>query len=425
MHIKQALLHNTGWKILTMLFTFVNNLLIVYTLGAVMSGSFFYALSIFTLLSIILRFGLENGIIYVCSKYPKSTNAVTSFLLIVVFFQIFITYFVIKYFINVPISLNLLWATLFVLNNILLLYVSAFYQVKKRFISLNVSTTVFVVVQCLALMIYYFTKNNNDPASDVNFLMMTIALSSFINILFLAGYIYLKEKTDFSKLVFNKTTNTQLLKFSLLNFLCGVLLFLIMRTDLFFVEKYCSSIILANYIQIIKIGQIILVFPGQISGVLFPYTVNSEAFFEEKISFFLRICNAVFAILFMLFLLLGKLVILSLFNKDFDYMFLGLCGTLPGVYFFTLNLIIISYFEGKNLQKNMLFSYFLILLIIVLGDFYFVPIYGYMAAAIIFSIANLMGLLLSIYYFQKHTNLSLKQIFKFRKTDFDLLIPKL
>ncbi len=419
MQIKQALLHNTGWKVLTMLFTFVNNMIIVYTLGAAASGDFFYTLSILSLLSIVMRLGLENGIIFVCSKYPKKENVVASFLFIVIFFQCIISYFFIKYFIKPSASFNLIWSTLFVLNNILLLYVSAFYQVKKRFIALNISTTVFVVLQSLVLIIFYFNKKYFSSTNTINFLMIGITLSSLLNIIFLSIYIYIREKKDFLNPHFNKETNTELVKFSLMNFLCSILLFLIMRTDLFFVEKYCSGIILANYIQIIKIGQIILVFPGQISGVLFPYTVNSDTFFEEKISFFLRICNVIFIIFLFFFLLLGKFVIFSLFNNDFNYMFTGLCGTLPGVYFFTLNLVIISYFEGKNLQKNMLLSYFLILLVIVSGDYYFVAKYGYMAAAINFSVANLMGLWVSIHNFKKITNLSFIQIFKYKKSDFN------
>ena len=160
MKFKQALLHNTGWKMLSMLFTFLNNILIVRILGVEDSAIFFYALAFFILLSTVLKFGLENGIVYVLSKNHPSIKPLTYFLLFFILIQSLVTGVILKYFVKEVAGFNFYLVLIFVVSNIILYYISAFYQVKKMFISLNVLSCAVVILQTILLTVIYFSPEN-------------------------------------------------------------------------------------------------------------------------------------------------------------------------------------------------------------------------------------------------------------------------
>ena len=429
MNIKEALLHNTGWRIIVMVFTFVNNIIIVRLLGAETSAIFFYALAIFALLGSVFRFGLESGIIYVTSKQPRYTGAVAVLILVVVVIQTAVTVVVLKNFISEARPFSLFWAAVYVMDNILILYVSAFFQVKKRFISLNISAAVFVLLQTVLIILFYkrgagLIVRQGWAMDTGDAVLAVISGCILLQILFLIIYLFIAEKPDFTRFVFRRQTITSLARFSIVNFIAGVILFLITRADLYFVERYCTALVLANYIQVAKIGQLMLVIPGQISGVIFPYAVNAKESFDNKIGFFGRICTAAFIFIYVLFFIFGNFGFTLLFGKDFSYAYPAMACIFPGFYFLALHLIIISYYEGKNLQKIIVYAELITLLIILAGDFFLVPIGGYIAAAIVFSAANLAGLCISLFYFKRLTSVKLKDFFYTRKSDIAALLRR-
>src|SRR5688500_6252000 len=110
MRLKHALLHNVGWKIITMVFTFVSNILIVRLLGVKDSADFFYTLAIFTLLSTVFRLGLENGIVYYTAKFPKAIRPLTALLFVITFIQIAVTWVILRYFVEDATRYTLLWS---------------------------------------------------------------------------------------------------------------------------------------------------------------------------------------------------------------------------------------------------------------------------------------------------------------------------
>lgn len=422
MKLKQALLHNTGWKMIAMLFTFLNNIVIVRILGVVISGDFFYALIIFAFVSTLLRLGLEKGIIYITSKFPKKTKAVIAFLFPLIIFQTLITFILLKFFIKETFSFNIFWAVNYIMCNVIFYYIAAFYQVRKRFISLNISNLLLIISQTIFIWFFYFKgftvfKFSGVANNIIDSLMIVLSGSILLQVLGLIIYFNFSEKIDFKNIHLNSQTNKDLINFSLLNFTGGVLFFLVLRTDLYFVEKYCNNIIFSNYIQVVKLGQILLILPGQISGVIFPYSVNTTADFEEKINFIGRFLTSLYLSIYLFFLFFGKYLLVLMFGKEFMFIYPGMATTIPGVYFLAMNLIIGAYFEGKNLQKNILVVNVVTLIIIMLGDCLFVPHFGYISAGIIFSFANFIGLFVTFYYLKKITVTPIKNIFILNKKD--------
>lgn len=426
MKFKQALLHNTSWKMLALLFTFLNNILIVRILGVEASAVFFYAIAIFILFSTILKFGLENGIVYVLSKNSQSIKSVSYFLLLFFVAQTFITAVILKYFIKEIQGFTFYWVLVYVLSNIMLYYVNAYYQVKKMFISLNVLSAVTVIIQTFLLMTIYFCDKSffvtlGITKSKIDVVLIISAGTIFLQIILLILFFYTTNKNDFIVPYSKDSSIKKLFSYSILNFIITVLFFLVLRTDLYFVEKYCTKVGLANYLQAAKIGQLLLIFPGLIAGVIFPYTINDSKALAGKVAYLCRGLTFLYLIIFLVFLGFGKFVFPWMLGKDFNLMYEIFAISFVGVYCLSISLLIISYFEGTNKQKIIIWSFLSVLFVVVIADYFLVHKYGYTGAAAIFYIANLSGLAILFNTFKKETEINFTDMFIVKQTDFNLL----
>ena len=425
MKLKQALLHNTGWRVITMLFTFLNNIIIVRILGVEASANFFYALAAFTLLSTLLRIGLENGIVYFVSTKPEKTKAITLLLLTVLLLQTVITIIILNIYAKELTGYSFFWCVVFIMSNVLY-YVSAFYQVKRMYISLNISAC--IITLCQTIFLYYiyssgtsFLQSSKAIKNENDLMLMISGLGMLIQMIFLCIYFYRLHKHDL-KLVAAKDSFTKSIFFySLNNFCVTVLFFLVLRADLYFVEKYCNKIALGNYVQAAKIGQMLLVFPGLIAGVIFPYTINAAEALAGKVALLCRLLTTVYFAGFVLFLMIGPFLFPWLLGEDFNLMYGIFIASFLGIYFLSISLLLISYFEGINKQLIIIWALLGTFVMMVVADYFLVPEHGYLAAAVVFSVANFLGVFILLKRFRKLTLINIIEIFSPKKTDWKFL----
>ena len=429
MKLKQALLHNTGWKMIAMLFTLLNNILIVRILGVETSAVFFYAFAIFILLSTVLKLGLENGIVYFLSKNPEQTKSVTFFLSIVFIIQTIIALIILKYFISETLGFNIFWVVVFIVCNILLYYINAFYQVKKMFISLNICSCAIVILQTVMLTILYVTPVNflikfgfANTAKDK--IMVISGAAILLQMVLLIIFFYLANKNDFKQPFSNNGLFKKLFSYSFLNFIITVLFFLVLRADFYFVGKYCNKISLSNYLQSAKIGQMLLIFPGLIAGVIFPYTINEPQILAGKVAYLCRFLTFIYLLIYVVFLLTGNFVFTWLLGPDFKLMYEIFAVSFFGIYCLSINLLFISYFEGINKLKIILLSLAVTFMMLIFLNFLFIPSYGYMAAAYVFSMSNFLGLLILFKKFRSTTEILITDILFIKKSDWSKLTFK-
>lgn len=426
MKLKQALLHNTGWKMLAMLFTFLNNILIVRILGVEASANFFYAFAVFILLSTVLKFGLENGIVYFLSKKSKDTGAVTFLLFLVLIIQTIATIFLLKFFIKEAADFTLLWVILVVMGNTMLYYINAFYQIKKMFISLNVTSAIIIFLQSLLLLYLYYSPSNflikyKLASNNIDAMLLISGVAMIIQLILLIGFYCLKNITDFTNIKLDLNVTKNIFSYSLLNFVITVLFFLVMRLDMYFVEKYCNKIDLSNYLQAAKIGQMLLVFPGLVAGVIFPYTIEAPQVLAGKVAYLCRTITFLYLIIFITFLFTGRFIFTYMLGPDFNLMYEIFAISFFGVYCLSISLLFISYFEGINNQKIIIKAFLVTLIIIIITNYLFVPKYGYLAAAATFSIANFFGILVLLNAFNKETALKFNDTFLVKLVDIKFL----
>lgn len=426
MKIKHALIHNTGWKIIAMLFNFINNILIVRILGVEASANFFYVVAILTFFSTVLRVGLENGIVYFISKRPEKEKAIVWLLFFVLTIQTIVTIICLRFFVKELVGYSFFWCVVFIMSNVLVYYVSAFYQVKRMYKSLNISGCIMVLCQTLFLGFLHFTDanilfNNILAKNKSNSILIISGAAILFQMMFLCYFFYDIYKSDLSLQVKQKGIAKELFGFSLLNFGITVLFFLTLRADLYFIEKFCSKAVLGNYVQASKIGQMLLVFPGLIAGVIFPYTINEAGVLARKVAVLCRLLTLFFFVGFIAFIILGPSIFIWLLGKDFNLSYHIFNASFLGVYFLSVNLLLVAFFEGINNQLIIIYTFVATFLIIAVADYFLVPAYGYLSAAWIFSVANFIGSLILLKTFIAKTGVKMKEIFLFQFSDVKLL----
>jgi O-antigen/teichoic acid export membrane protein len=418
MKLKLALLHNTGWKLIAMVFTFLSNIIIVRFLGFELSATFFYDIAIFTFVTTILKFGIENSIVYFASRNNENSKKLFSLVVFITIVQTLIT-FLFYNFLTPSIKVySLFWLLVFILGNTLLYSINSFYQVKKMYKSLNLINTMVTFLQFALLSIIYFINPNlfGYNTEKLNVVFTIFGVVTLIQLIILVINYSASEKITLSNI--DNPFVIKIFKYSVLNFAATVLLFLLLRADFYFVEKYCSIKNLSNYIQAAKFGQMILVFPGLISGVVFPYSINAEQNFNYKIALICRYLSLVFLIGFLFLLIGGSNIYVWMFGVAFDLMFKIILATYLGVFCLAINNVIVSYYEGNNKQLIMLKANVISLLLLLILDYIFVPIYGYLAASIIFTVANLVGMIILLKHYSQISSINMKDFFIIKKSDF-------
>jgi O-antigen/teichoic acid export membrane protein len=414
MNLRAAIFHNTTWNIIGTLLTFISNIIIVRLLGVEYSGSFFYVLALLTLICTALKLGIENGIVYIVSGHPGSTRPLFLLLFPVAVLQslaaIVITYFMAGMIENISQS----WAVIFVISNIFYYYITAFYQAKKMFKSLNVFKTFFTAVQTILLSLLYFNKEGiyprileQIPLMQVIFIILT--LFTALQIAVLLAYFYLKT-THPGPATLDLPLFKRLMNFSGINYLVTILIFLISRVDFYFVEKYCDPVTFSNYSQVAKLGQIALIIPGLLGGVIFPFSASTQDGMQGKVVLLCRASGLFFLCFFLIVLVCGNGFFPWLLGADFNLVYKGILLSFLGVYSMAVSILLLSFFEGKNAQSIVLVSYFVTFCLIVTGDYFLVERFGYIAASVIFSVSNFTGMLILLHNFTKKAGINWNEV---------------
>lgn len=415
MHFKQAIIQNITWRFAGLAFVFINNILIARLLGAAQTGEFFYAVSFFTLIITCMRLGVENGIVYLSSKYENATGTLFYLMLPLLFIQSGVVFFLLKYWNIYQKQFDVAAMVIFISANVALYYITAFYQGKKEFFSINFINTLLNFLQMLVLIFFFFSSESlskEETAVRGNFIFWVLALSVAVQVIYLAIYFRLKYKFYFGRIKVHAPLLRGLFAYSGLTFASSIILFLMSRADFYFVEKYCDAGALGNYVQAAKIGQMALILPGMLGGVVFPFSIGAADAFAEKIAFLCRLLTLFFVLLLVLLLSTGYYVLPWLLGKEFNAVFLIILLLLPGIYGMSIGLIILSYLEGKNKQLVILSANLVVLLLIIAADWYVVPQYKFVGAAVVFSVANLVGTVILLRFFLKHTAVKMRSLFQ-------------
>ncbi|HEX8462031.1 MAG TPA: oligosaccharide flippase family protein, partial [Segetibacter sp.] len=211
-----------------------------------------------------------------------------------------------------------------------------------------------------------------------------------------------------------------LVRYALISLAANVIFFLVYRVDYWFVKKFCSPEDLGNYIQVSKLGQMLLIIPSIISSVVFPHTAGGtmdSIEMKENIMRIGRITTVLYLILFVLIFVFGRWLFPFVFGSTFQRMFIPFLLILPGIWALSNLSILSAYFAGVNRVKVNLQGAALALTVIFIADLIFIPRYGMIAAAIISTAGYTVNFIYSFFVLQREHKVSLSQYWSINKED--------
>jgi O-antigen/teichoic acid export membrane protein len=216
-----------------------------------------------------------------------------------------------------------------------------------------------------------------------------------------------------------------LVRYALVSLAANVIFFLVYRVDYWFVQKFCSAEELGNYIQVSKLGQMILVIPTIISSVVFPYAASGgtePAEIKDNIMRIGRIATMLFSLLFLLTIISGKWIFPLVFGPTFNLMYVPFLLLLPGIWALSNLYILSAYFGGNNKVRINVEGAALALIIILAGDTLLIPRYGIFAAASVSTAGYVVNFMYSFFILQKEHSVSFFDYLRINKGDIQWLI---
>jgi O-antigen/teichoic acid export membrane protein len=212
-----------------------------------------------------------------------------------------------------------------------------------------------------------------------------------------------------------------LIRYALMALAANIIFFLVYRIDYWFVNRFCSAEELGNYIQVSKLGQMLLIIPTIISSVVFPHTAGGGGTklsqMKDNILRIGRFTTVLYVLLFIIVLIIGKHFFPWIFGSTFQLMYLPFLILLPGIWALSNLFILSAYFGGVNKVKVNIQGACVGLVLILVGDLILIPIYGMYAAAFVSTIGYIATFLYSFLHIRKEYSVSITQYWSINKDD--------
>ncbi len=421
MEFKRALSHTILLKSINTVCNFAINLLIVRLLGVVDSGRFFYAISILALVNLVVGICLEIGITYYASKFPGQIKKMSIAIFFLLLIQGLISLVVLSI---LPIPFSNILASLFVVSYMAINYFTALFAAQKQYIIVNFIP---VLVNSIFLLwlsycfIYAGAAYDYTNAHFLTFFIGAIVLQAII----LIGWFFIFPTTTVQDSAWRQGLGKKILRFSLLVFAGNLIYFLVLRIDYYFTERFCDAVAFSNYIQVSKIGQMLLLVPSMAATVIFPYAASGEknSLRNETIRS-LRIFLVLFIVFALLLTVGGYWLFPWLFGNAFSQMYFPMILLLPGIFCLTMMTILAAYLDGIKKLWYPIVGNLIALITISILDYLFIPIWGIKAAAIISSVGYFLCTSFTCYWFLRFSGARLADLFRIERNDFLFIFNK-
>lgn len=420
MQAGKSLFQSLLWRGLYFISAFIINLLLARHFQASVSGAIYYISSIYALVLLVFSLSLESGIIYFIARKEIPADRLFGFSFgwslltgLIVFFSAY--FFFRDAYNQLPQSLLLFSAVSFIFGNLLTNYCSGFFYAHNDFAIPNAINIVVTVL--LIILLPYNGRSvipsiNNDNYFYIyfgSFMLQGIVISVAAKIKYIhKGVRYFLSWTDF-RLLF---------RYCSLVFAGNVVYFLLYRVDYLFVEKYCSLEQLGNYIQVSKLGHLFFILPTILASAVFPLTAGGKGGNMAELSALLS--RALFFIYLLacgVLVITGKWLFPFAFGESFSEMYQPFLFLIPGILSLSGLFTLTAYFAGKGQVKTNIIGSVYALVIILAGDFIFIPLYGINAAAVVSSIGYMVYQAYIVTVFKKEFNMPLGRFFLFRNSD--------
>ena len=371
---------------------FVLNVLIAQVFGAANYGSLFYYINTLAFIVLLVGFSLDSSFTFYNAK--PSTNT-TQFIKIAIVWSfcgaLLATFFVFFYNKILNDSFSTTNCFMYVGGMLLLTFFTALFNAKYHYFTQNLTIAIANTILAISLL---FLKNDFNAFTQLFFLSV---LAQGVAIAF--SYI-LKYRQKMPLQNIDKIALKPLLKYASIAFIGNVLFFLMYRVDYWFIDYFVKDkILLGNYIQVSKIGQLFIVIPSIVASTIFAVTAEGkkENMGQKTIKLSKILCVSTF-ILCLPLLIWGKWIFPFLFGKTFTLMYQPFLLLFPGILALTILLPYAALYSGKNKINQKVIGASLSLFILIVFDIFLIPTYNINGAALASSIGYFIYSMYLIYH---------------------------
>lgn len=418
MKLRNLIFQSILWRGFYFASVLLLNIMIARYYEASYSGLLFFVTNSFALFVTISSLSMESGVAYYASSGQIALSRLANFSFWWALTASIIIYIILKtgiYFgiFNKLYETYLFYAVCYIMGCMLVNFFAATFYSQKNFLTPNIALG---LVNCILIIILPLTSGKIFSVE----VYMHVYFIGFLAQGFLIAFLFYSKYGWFNLFNFpTKQEFVKIFKYGAMSFLGNLLFFLVYRIDYWFVEAYCSTASLGNYIQVSKLVQTLFILPSIIASAVFPAIISSEERrISEKIAIIARVLLLVYIIVCTSLAVTGFWLFPFIFGNTFSQMYISFLLLMPGILALVMVYPVTAYFAGiKRLKVNVM-SLFLTFLVIIAGNIIITPRYGINGAAAVSSIGYIFYHTFLLFFFRKENSISYLRIYKISIKDF-------
>lgn len=380
--IAQILKHNLVGKMFNHGCVFLINVLIVRILGGGLSGSFFNELYLLNFLAFIASMGLDYAAIRYYGENPDFLFSINRKLLLIsmiaaaAFILIFVGW---SYASASKMILGNAAAIMFTVGNLLMIFYQGVLSARKLFNLQNIILA-FTNLIYLGFLFWIYQSKKEWELEWVggSYAVLLIFQGAVLTIMSFKGEGVRGPDVDLRVLI----------KHGLPIMFSSLIYFAFLRVDNFFVERFAPANELGAYVQCGKMGQYFLYFSSIISSTILPF-IRSEHL-AGSLSEWKKLMRPYIALILLAAVLIGAggyWMFPLIFGSGFENMYVLMLIFLPGFVCLGILTLMNAVYIGNNKVGRIFRGDLLGLSLVLIFDYFLVPRYGSIAAAMISSIS--------------------------------------
>jgi O-antigen/teichoic acid export membrane protein len=336
MNFQQQILQSLIWRGAYFVSILVMNIFLSRYFEAGNAGWIFYICTNFSFILILVGLTIENGVNYYASKKQIDDKQLTWFaiawsVLVAIIVLIGLWFYFGRYRDTTVITRAqyLYYAVCYIAGIQLTNFFTVLFYTKKNFFLPNL---LMVILNVLFILIIPKQQGIEDTNPEI-FIKLYFAYFLITGIVLTIAFVW-KNKSYQNISLPNFASLKLLTRYAIMALAANIIFFLVYRVDYWFVDRYCSPEELGNYIQVSKLGQMLLIIPTIISSVVFPHTAGGMQLSEMKDNILRigRITTLLYVIMFVLVLAIGNRVFPMIFGDTFQLMYVPFLILIPGIW---------------------------------------------------------------------------------------------
>lgn len=423
MTFEKLLQQSLVWRGLYFVTLLLVNIVLSRSLQADGTGWIYYLTNFFSFILLVASLSMESGYTFYASGKVISHHKLVWFSLIWTTIITTIAAIGVGIYFN-TIKNNstnftdnyIFYAATYIAGILLINFFMVLFYAQKNYLVPNIILSVINVV--LIVIILLANKHSNAYNIVVNNYFLSILLQGI-----LLGIAFIIINKSYLHIALpNKNELSLLLKYSLIALASNVIFFFVYRIDYWFVRyntASCTPTDLGNYIQASKLGQMVLIVPQIFASVIFPQTASGilRENITNAILIFFRVFLQVMVVGMLIVSAIGYWFFPAVFGATFNNMTMPVLLLLPGIFSLAVLCLLSAYFAGKGKVKINVYGGVFALIVVIIGDIIFIPIWGINAAAAVSTVGYTVNLLYALYHFFKDYKFKLSVLYAFNKAD--------